>query len=216
MVEPGSRFFGRRQRRKLDVSPRRSCLICAKPERLLQFYSARPQIDFVIGRFGIDHFIFVDPRFDAIRADLDFDFVPFVFVELQIFGGVVFGSIHAIDARQAHHAAAPAANDQAAMRILHREGEAAEEIVAFDFHRFECDLIIDAGGKSVGKLNAAEGCALMRDDFSVFDFHFAFAAEVGFFPAAQVFAVEEIFIFCGFKLFGGFGRDGKKTRKRQG
>src|SRR5687767_14632875 len=55
----------------------------------------------------IDHFLVVDPGLNAVGRDPHADLVPLAGLELHVFGGVVLGSIEAVDARQPHHAASP-------------------------------------------------------------------------------------------------------------
>src|SRR5438128_4045819 len=100
------------------------------------------------------------------------------------------------------------------MGSFDREGEGAKEIAAIDFQGFERNGVV-IGWDGVRILNTAEGGAHVLDNFAILNFGFALAAEVGDFPAFEIFAVKK------FLAVGGFGggdccdeQDGGKQRKK--
>ena len=72
-------------------------------------------------RSDVDDRTIVEPRLDLLGRHADADVVPAARLELDRLRGLVLRRIHAVDARQAHHAPAPAAEDERAEDLARRE-----------------------------------------------------------------------------------------------
>ena len=123
-------------------------------------------------------------------GDAEADGVPAARIEFHVFGRLVFGCVHTIDARKPDHAAAPAAGDEGAKGVIDREGEAAEEVAAVDFHGLERNLIVNAG-ELVRVADPGEHDAGVEQELAVFDSDFTMPAEISDLPATECFAIEE-------------------------
>src|SRR5438105_4790668 len=121
----------------------------------------------------IDDSLGVDPCLDALRSDADAEAVPAVRVEPLFEAGVIFGSVHAIDARQAHDATAPAADNERAERIADWEGGRAEEIVAGELLAFESDFVVDLGEVGAGVGDTGHRVAFFHHDDAILAVHLA-------------------------------------------
>src|SRR5665213_914715 len=62
----------------------------------------------------VNYFFVVEPSLDFFRRDAQTHFVPMVLVQKHRAGGFIFRSVVVVQTGKAHHAAAPAADDQTA------------------------------------------------------------------------------------------------------
>ena len=129
------------------------------------------------------------PRF--LRRDTDAGAVPTSRLEFHGLRRFVLRRIHAVDARQANHRPAPAAENQRAERVRDREGDAGEKVASFDPHRLQRDLVIRRRQFRPGPRDAGQRSTGAEDDLAILDLDAAFAAELRRLPVREGLAVEE-------------------------
>src|SRR5262249_42945439 len=143
----------------------------------------------------------VDPRLDSLRADADADAIPLIGLELLLLARLIHRGVLRVNARQADHRAAPAADHQRTEGIADREGRGAEEVIAGDLLAFQGHFVIHLREIAPGVGDAGHDLPLLHEDRAVLDLHLARPEEVGRLPAGQSLAVEQ-FLPAGRLLAG--------------
>ena len=139
----------------------------------------------------VDHPLIVDEALDPFGCHTHAHGIPLSSFEGVVVRGVVIGRIAAVDARQADHASAPAAHNQAARIVAHGKREAAEEVGAFDPPGVEADLVL-LSGKFTAPGDAAHVGTLCDLDRTRGDPHLPFPAKRRRLPACERTAVEQL------------------------
>src|SRR5258708_38571773 len=101
-----------------------------------------PDGNLAASRGDVHDLVAVNPRLDRGGCDSQPDAIPPAFLEVQVTGGFIVSGVFTVEAGQPHHAAAPAANDQAAWIFAHRKSEAAEKITAVNTHCLQLNFVI--------------------------------------------------------------------------
>src|ERR1700733_3163540 len=159
----------------------------AERPRRINFAADR---DLLAGERLIHDLHFVDPGFDPSVGDAEPDRVPATVIEVAILGRGVLRGIQTVDAGEAAHAAAPAADDQAARILFDRKRQSAEEVRAVDALRLERDFVIAVGHRPF-VIDAGEVVADPQQDCAVFDLDVSLPAKLRRFPTLERLPVEE-------------------------
>ncbi len=134
------------------------------------------------GRFG--HDLVVDQALDSGRRDVDADAIPATVGQRHSVARLVFRRIEAVEAREAHHRAAPAADDERAVIAADWYGDRAEEVGAVETHGLH--LHAEAGARHLPRPDhAREVVAPFQPDGPLDDRHLAFATEGHRLPLAE-------------------------------
>ena len=174
----------------LDVAQRPGGLPGGQAKRFGQVDVAGPQRNFAT-RDGLVHNLFViNPRLDLFLDDSQPKSMPATGIKFHIFGRFVFRCVQAVNARQSDDAAAPAADNERAKRVLDRKRQATEEVAAINLHGLERHFVVDLRQR-VGPTHAGEHHAGMKHEPAVFHIHLAVSGKVGDLPSFERLPVEQ-------------------------
>src|SRR5579871_3463735 len=161
--------FARVELAKLDLAEGAARAEGGDAERNGQFDFSGPHADLFALGIEVDDLLVVEPRLDLLRGDSGADFVPATGVELDEFGGLVFGSVVTIDAREADERTAPTAEDDGEIRSAVGQGEAAKEIGPFEAGGFEGDFVVRLGSFA-REVHSGDVAADPEDQRALLDF----------------------------------------------
>src|SRR5262249_33820965 len=136
----------------LGVGERTDADVADGPGRVIRADAERPRWlaleadgELLAGGIDVDHLFLLDPGLDAVFRPLNADAIPAVALELVNGAGFVLRGVEAVDAGQPDGLAAPAADDQGAVRVADGEGGGAEEVAAGQAPGLQGDLVVHLG-----------------------------------------------------------------------